>query len=356
MNPSASNPYPVTVKQAPVPGPTLLAFGQAVVQHRRMVLLTFFLTVAVVTAMALARGKAFTADSTFAPETQSQMGRAAGLAAQFGFNLEGAPGSESIFFYAEVIKSRALLRALATTTFPSGGLQERVGKANAPLYELLDVEGKTPALKTAAAVDRLRREVTVRTDMKSNTVTVITRAPTGPLAIAMNRRLIELLNDYNVTKRRSAASNERQFTSRQLEQDHRELLAAERKLQQFYEQNRQYSNSPQLRIREAQLQRELDLRQQVYSSISEAHEQARINEVRSTPVITLVDPADGSARPTNRLLPSIVVGILLASVLSLGLVVVLEYARREREEHPMQYRAFRSALGELRLFRRQVAN
>jgi uncharacterized protein involved in exopolysaccharide biosynthesis len=320
------------------------------VRRRRLVLLTFFGVFAVVIGLALARGSAYTADSTFAPETQTQTSRAAGLAAQFGLNLDGAPTSESIFFYSEVIKSRALLRSLALTTFvlPSA-------PAGAPLYDLLDVKGKTPERRILAAVDKLRRDVTVRTDMKSNTVTVITRAPDPVLAVAMNRRLIELLNDYNVNKRRSAASNERQFTATQLEQDRQELAAAERELQHFYEQNRQYTNSPQLRMREAQLQRKVDLRQQVYASISEAFEQARINEVRSTPVITVVDPPDGSARRANRLLPSIILGLLLATILSVGLVIILEYARREREEHPTQYDALRTALAELRPFRGQIA-
>jgi uncharacterized protein involved in exopolysaccharide biosynthesis len=59
------------------------------------------------------------------------------------------------------------------------------------------------------------------------------------------------------------------------------------------------------------------LRQQIYTSVAQAYEQARIDEVRDTPVITVVEapllPAKPDPRPFFRML---VAGLLIALVVA----------------------------------------
>jgi uncharacterized protein involved in exopolysaccharide biosynthesis len=55
----------------------------------------------------------------------------------------------------------------------------------------------------------------------------------------------------------------------------------------------------------------------MYTTLTQAYEQARIDEVRNTPVITVVEPPESPVRPDSRrlvswLAVSLVVGVLAA--------------------------------------------
>src|SRR3712207_7894583 len=51
-----------------------------------------------------------------------------------------------------------------------------------------------------------------------------------------------------------------------------------------YQRNRDYRNSPELTFQQERLSREVSRVQQLYGRLSEAYEQAKIEEVRDTPV------------------------------------------------------------------------
>jgi uncharacterized protein involved in exopolysaccharide biosynthesis len=70
------------------------------------------------------------------------------------------------------------------------------------------------------------------------------------------------------------------------------------------------------------LQRDVNMRQQLYTSLAQALDEARIREVRDTPVISVVETAWGSTRaqPRGRVkrgLMGLVLGFVLGSVLAL---------------------------------------
>ena len=83
-----------------------------------------------------------------------------------------------------------------------------------------------------------------------------------------------------------------------------ELAFAEDSLKAFMFENRQFSNSPQLVFEEDRLQRQVSMRQDLVSAIAQAYEQARIEEVRNLPVITVIDHPEppALADPRGRLM------------------------------------------------------
>jgi uncharacterized protein involved in exopolysaccharide biosynthesis len=66
-----------------------------------------------------------------------------------------------------------------------------------------------------------------------------------------------------------------------------ELREVEDRLERFHKQNR-VVQSPELVFQRDRLSREVGMRQQVYGTMVQAFEQARIDEVRDTPVISRV--------------------------------------------------------------------
>jgi uncharacterized protein involved in exopolysaccharide biosynthesis len=158
---------------------------------------------------------------------------------------------------------------------------------------------------------------------------VRTRSPT--LSHAVAARLLAELDRYNQQGRQSQAASERRFTEHRLAEVRQELLEVEASLQSFLQRNRQFQSSPQLTFEHDRLMRELQLREQMFAALSEAYEQAKIEEVRDTPVITLVDGPVRPVRPDPRgLVRNGLVGLILGSLLAFGWVVVRELRRPMR--------------------------
>ena len=91
----------------------------------------------------------------------------------------------------------------------------------------------------------------------------------------------------------------------------------------FIDQNSRWMDSAQLTFDHDRLQREVMMRQQIVTSLSQSFEQARIDEVRDTPVITIVERPEAPVYPNPRNLYvkgllGIVLGALLAVLWILG--------------------------------------
>src|SRR5262249_39127465 len=77
------------------------------------------------------------------------------------------------------------------------------------------------------------------------------------------------------------------------------------------------------------LLRAVTMQQQVYSSLAQAFEQARIDEVRNTPVLTLVDPPNLPAEPDRRwLLAKALLAALLGAMIGALVALVRDFLGR----------------------------
>jgi uncharacterized protein involved in exopolysaccharide biosynthesis len=87
----------------------------------------------------------------------------------------------------------------------------------------------------------------------------------------------------------------------------------------------------------------VDLRQQVYTSLAQSYESARLEEVRNTPVTTVISRPEGSAvnlRPP--LVLNLFLGLLLGVALALVIIFTREYLEVQRQRHPADYAEFAS--------------
>ena len=82
----------------------------------------------------------------------------------------------------------------------------------------------------------------------------------------------------------------------------RDLQEAENRLAGFLKVNRDYQNAPDLRFQYDRLNREVSIQQQLFVSLAQSFEQAKIDEVRDTPVISVVEAPEVPARPDSRFL------------------------------------------------------
>ena len=303
----------------------------AVARRRSQIVVALpFSAAAAVLLVTMMRGVDFVAQCRFMPQASAATaGRLAGLAAQFGVNvgaLGGASG-ESPQFYAELLNSRELLRSVVRArhvTETSSG-DTLVGS----LVDLYRISAINEAEREDQAIDKLTKRVGVSTDLKTGLITVSSRATTPQLALSINRQIVDRVNQFNLERRQSQAAAERRFVEGRLHDAQQELSQAEANLQSFIEHNRSYQGSPELSLTADRLRRQVDLRQQVYTSLSTSYEQARIEEVRNTPVITIVDqPEVLPRRLTRTMVGRALLGASLGALLAVLLCVGEAYVRR----------------------------
>ena len=331
-------PPPVTPGQTHTPplvgDATIFGALNGLLRQRALVVGCALLLGAAGGLYAFSRERVYTSVSSFMPEgRQSAVG---GLAAQLGLALPGSGGTESPQFYVDLLRSRELLGSAVTTAFTVPGSRRPM-----TLVDLYEVEGATPALRRDAAIDRLEGALELSPSARTNVVTVRVSASSPELAQQLNRRLLALLGEFNVRRRQSRASEERRFAEERLATVKAELRVAEDRLQTFLQSNRDYENSPSLVFSYERLQADVVLLRQVVMTLQQSAEQAKIEEVRDTPTITLVESSSLPVRPDARgTVKFALIGAVLGTFLGIAIAFVRETLSRPSVRATSDYEEF----------------
>lgn len=327
----------------------VLLILNAALRHGRVAVLAPLVAVVLALLIASVLRRNFVATSQFMPQTQETRSSAAGLAAQFGISLAvNGPNPESPDFYAQLMQSRELLEDVARTHYQVPVAAGSADSLRGTLLDLIPVQGEDSTVRVRRGLKWLRKHISVGVTLKTGVVDLRVTGPWPTLVERVNRRLLELVNRYNLTRRQTRASAERAFVEERLNDARDSLAVVESRYLQFLERNRQYQQSPELAFQAARFERQVGLRQQLYATLSQAYEQARIEEVRNTPVITVVDPPEGSGvRASGNYALAVFLGFLIGLAVSLAWVFGQEYIAAQRSRHPADYEEFvllRSAL------------
>jgi uncharacterized protein involved in exopolysaccharide biosynthesis len=243
-----------------------------------------------------------------------------GLASQFG--LAGSDPSTSPAFYGQLLGSRELLTRLVSSRFPDPWAQAPGDSAD--LLVIYRIREKDHERAIEIAIKRVKRDMKVTFDARTSLVAISVNARGPEVSAAVANRAVELVSAFNSEQRLSRARARRVFLESRVSEAQAELRAAEAGLRNFYEQNRQWQNSPGLTLEERRVRRQVETASDLYLSIRRAFESARIDEVNDTPVITVVDRA---VPPRKPLWPRHLLILLTAGVLGAGLGMLWAAAR-----------------------------
>lgn len=306
---------------------TLVQFANVLLRYWRPVVFLPVLLAVVVGIHSLLQNRSYTASASFISQgVEDRQSGISELAARFGVEVGGRQ-DESPQFYADLLLSREILRDLAWTSyeFPTD-----TGTVTTTLIDLLGGQG-TRDDRTRRAIVALERRLAISTSSATGVVEVSFPAGSPVLAEQVVGRLIELVNDFNLERRQSRAAEERRFVESRLEEARAELRDAEAALQSFLQQNRRFANSPELSFDFDRLSRRVEMRQQIVTQLATAYEQARIAEVRNTPVITLIERPEGSARPNPRgTVLKVLLTLILGTLAGMLVAFAREYLARTR--------------------------
>jgi uncharacterized protein involved in exopolysaccharide biosynthesis len=287
----------------------------------------------------------YTAETTVTPVATSPGGAGAsalaslaGLAGQLGVSTGGG-GSLSPDFIANVLKSREVLTATVQSPFPD----RTPGGKQVPLLEILRVEGPSQPARLNRGVRKLGNSIQTKVDRATGIVTLTVKANDPRLAADIANQMVVILNRFNLERRQSQSREQARFTRERMLEAAGELRQAEAAQLRFLQANREYQGSPVLEFEGSRLQRAVDLKQEVYVSLVKAYDEARISEVRDTPVITTIDSAVvPDVRSAPRPVLNTAIAILIGGVIAFILVFLLEQRGRVGRSAP-EDRSFRQA-------------
>ncbi len=333
---------------------SLVELANVLLKRRRLLVAVPFALAFITAVVVLIIPARFTAITTFIAEEEGSgfqlPAGIAGLASQFGVALPTG-SSTSPAFYSDILRSRTIRDQLLLTRFPDPRSDEP--GASALLLDLLKIKGDSEAERLEEG--RLELEETVKVGVNEQSamvnVNVETRYP--ELSADVANRFIDLLETFNLETRQSRAKMQRTFIQGRVGEAEAELRASEDALEDFLERNRRFQGSPELQFEHDRLQRQVTMKQEVFSTLNRQYEEARIEEVNDTPLITVVDvavPPQEKSSPKRRfaVIFTFVIGAVLAVVLVFG-VEFLEAAEESESEDMQEFnRRLSEVSGELR--------
>jgi uncharacterized protein involved in exopolysaccharide biosynthesis len=301
-------------------GPTFDEFVQSLRRTWRSVILWGVIGLVAAAVGGVLRPKRYTARASFIAEQQRLRSLPTGLstlAAQFGLNV-GGDGGRSPQFYQGLVQTPGLLLGLVDSVVVVAPAE------SVTVRRLLNGAPDSSRANLDRLFRRLRKRVSAQVDSRTSVVTLMVSQTTPSAAEGLARIVIEAVKHFNVTTRQLQARELRVFLEGRTADALNSLHEAEDGLRAFYERNRRFGDSPQLMFEESRLKRQVELRQELYTTLSKELETARIDEVNDTPTITVVDPPFASNRPDGPTVPTLgLIGLVLGGFARLALLVLL---------------------------------
>jgi uncharacterized protein involved in exopolysaccharide biosynthesis len=322
------------VTEAPRPDDEISLWEVLAVLLRRRgtIVLTTLFTMAAAVGFTLLQEDTYTTQASFRPQgSDASASELMALASQFGIRVPGSSNEEvSPAFYADLLASREILHRVASRDFDVDG----IGAAS--LADLFEIEEDTEELRLEEAIETLRDDVVaIQTGRETGIVTIEVRTKWPDLSEEIAQRLLDEIARFNLHTRQSQAAAERVFIQERVDSARVALLSAESAMQAFLQANRQWQNSPDLTFQHDRLERDITLRQQVYTTLVQSFEQARISEVRDTPVITVLQAPFFPPGPDDtRMLLVLALGVVLGGMAGVVLAFVVEAMKRPAPGDP----------------------
>ncbi len=268
--------------------------------------------------------RAYTASGAFTATTRKSQGALTGLAAQVGLSLGAADPQSSPQYFADVLRSAEVLRRVTTRRFHARAL----GSGTSTLDSIWSIGDEDTLRARERMVERLNDDITAVASTRTGIVTFDVRTKDARLSEDLAAALLSELDGFNRDTRNSQAAAERRFTEARLADATKDLRDAEDQLEGFLRQNRMFQDAPELVFHRDRLAREVGTKQDVVNLLTQSYEQAKIEEVRDTPAITVLElPRRPARADSSNWIVCVIEAIALTSVLLslwVGVIAVRE--------------------------------
>jgi len=170
-------------------------------------------------------------------------------------------------------------------------------------------------------IQSMRNRVKVSLDEETGIVSITSQMPEPVMAAKLGNRAIELLTGYLKEYRTEKVKIDLQFAKEQLEKAKDRFQKAQLELAEFRDSN-QGSLTARAQTEQQRLQSQYDLAFNLYNTLSQQYEQAKLKVQEQTPVFKTLQPVQVPVDDETSGAQILIVSVMLAGMLSLGWIFV----------------------------------
>jgi uncharacterized protein involved in exopolysaccharide biosynthesis len=327
---------------------SIVSLVNTVLRHRWMIVIIALATAAYAGYKSAQLPRVFTSESQFMPKGGRGQSQLQGLAAQFGIGGGGDP-TQSPQFYVDLLRSRAVLAGVGDREFH---VRTDSGMKIGNIAKIYGIRNTDSVGRAAAITNTIRGKTRAVVSARTGVITLRVSDRRPDMAVQLNQALLDQVNIFNLSQRQAQAGAEREFIEKRLVDAQAQLSQAESNLQSFLMENRDFRSSPNLSLEFDRLNRAVNSRQSLYNALASSYEQAKIEEVRDLPVITVLEPPDYPIQPDpRRTRRKATLGLLVGFVLGIALAFFRDRVAENRKIRSDEFAELaalkREALGDL---------
>lgn len=322
-------------------------------------------------AVALLSPKEYQSGATLMPEVQSSQGGAGSLLQQYGglLGMSGGAnlGSEGMIppqLYPEIVQSLPFQLELLNTevefkdfdttasvyhffnevytpsvlSYVRGytlGLPGKIigaFKEEAPTTPLpRGFESDSIISITKAQMEivkNMRERISVSMDEETGLINLSVTMPDPYAAAELAKTSIGLMREYVVNYRTRKAEEDLIFARQQMETAQNEFETAQNRLAEFRDSNINLS-SARAQTQQQRLQSEYDLAFNVYNTLAQQVEQAKLKVQEQTPVVSILQPVQVPVDDETSGAMILIVFVMLSGIVSIGWIFIRQFLESE---------------------------
>ena len=345
MTSGSDKPSPIRSEAVAPPSPesgrpmSALSFANVILRYRRPIVVFAILFALYTFYGSITSVRTYVATGSFTLAGQTAQPNTAGLAAQLGLG-GGGDASQGPGFYAEVVPSHVIMQVVADSPL----VVKRNGKLKsitvAEWYGIGDP--RNPVMRDAE-LNMLRSAISLSTSPQSGIMRISAVSTDPEVSRQLAKHAIEAIVEFNTQRRRASMEAEKEFVDILLSEYYDKLQAAAARFQQFQMENREYKTSPKLAFDAERLQADVAWKQELYNSIAHNEEQLRVNAMRNTPSVSVLELPETPVRPNARgTIGKTISALIFGLLFGIFVAFVIEFIVRSGAAHPSALEEFKS--------------
>jgi len=273
--------------------------------------------------------KYYTANLSLYPAQKEDLGlgQFQSLASNIGLNM---PENAQDFNIPDIVQSRMIIKKVLDQKWKTvDQLQVDLfslwGLNRLPWYSKKTAASMDSAFVIEKAINIFKEHMDVTEDRRTGLININISLEDPFVAAGVANFIGNEVQNYIQKENSAQAAKEKAFIFERLKIVKAELEFLELDLKEFKERNRGYDDSPELYMLYSQIFREVDAKNQVYATLQQQLELSRIEEVKKTPSVHILDSAVPPARKSspNRLMIMIFSGVF--GFISSTLITLFKY-------------------------------
>lgn len=186
-------------------------------------------------------------------------------------------------------------------------------------------EAETEQRNILKTLDILEKRISV-TEETSGLIRVGVNMEEPQLAANIANSIGTILLNHLTDTRNQQARAKREFLEGRLEDANLELKRSEDRLTEFRNKNSSISTSPSLQLEFNRLTRNVEIQSQIYISLRQQFELARVEEINSTPQVLILDQAQKAIKPFKPNKPMVLILMVLLALIVSPIYILLSHA------------------------------